>query len=161
MLLITKNFPIVTFSIRVSWKKQIIELKDEIIKLQKELNEKNLIIEKDKGIIKDLQDKLKIQNNNQTSNLNKTNITNTPITPNKSFNILEKEVIFKVDDLGAQYFTIYILQDGRIAAGGYSNSIIIYNKESFKSELTIKEHSSYIMYLTQLRNGNFVSLGND
>ena len=128
--------------------KQIIELKDEIIRLQ------NIII-KDKEIIKDLENKLRIQNN-ETKN---TEIDTTkPIIPNK-FDILEKEVIHKMDDLKACYYTIYFLQDGRLAAGGNSCSIIIYNKKTNKSEMTIKELSAYIMYLTQLKNGNFMSLG--
>ena len=131
--------------------KQIIELKDEIIKLQ------NIII-KDKEIIKDLENKLRMQN--KETQITKKD-TPKPITTNKNFNILEKEVIHKMDDLKNNYYTIYILHDGRLAAGGNSCSIIIYNKNTYKSEMTIKEHSNYIMYLTQLKNENFVSLGYD
>jgi len=38
---------------------------------------------------------------------------------------------------------------------------IIYNKKTFKSEITIKEHSGYVHYITQLKNNNFVSVGDD
>ena len=41
--------------------KQIIELKDEIIKLQKIIMEKNQVIEKDKEIINDLRNKLNLK----------------------------------------------------------------------------------------------------
>ena len=142
----------------VYYLKQIIELKNEIIKLQKELLEKDKIINE---LEKKLQTKQKEKNNNSTNN-NTPNITPNPIITPGDINILEKEAIFKIDDLKNYYYTIYILQDGRIAAGGYSTSIIIYNKETFKSEMTIKEHSgSCIRYLTQLKNGNLVSLGDD
>ena len=138
--------------------KQIIELKDEIIKLQ------NIII-KDKETIRELENKLKGQNYKKNYLIQ--NDEDTPETPNliktnENFNILEKEVIFKMDDLNAYYYTICILKDGRLAAAGYSTSIIIYNKKTFKSEITIKEHSKEgIFYLTQLKNNNFVSMGND
>ena len=136
--------------------KKIDELKDEIIKLQRELLEKDKIIIQDKEKIYELEKKLNQKYNKPI---------NSPI-PNKitlkdNFNITEKEPIFKMDDLKNSYFTIYILQDERIAAGGNSCSIIIYNKETFKSEMTIKEHSEYIMYLTQLKNGYLISLGAD
>ena len=137
--------------------KQIIELKDEIIKLQKIIIEKNQIIEKDKEIINDLKNKLdqKQEQEKEQSQEQKEKI----ITPNKNFNIQEKEVIFK-DKGSYAFYCIYILQDGRIAAGDSSGNIIIYNKNNFKSELTIKE-SGYIMYLTQLKNGSLVSLNSD
>ena len=144
---------------------QIIELKNEIIKLQKELLEKDKIINEDKERINELEKLLQIkqkEKKNNSTNNNTSNITPNPIITPGDINILEKEAIFKIDDLKNQYFTIYILQDGRIAAGGNSTSIIIYNKETFKSEMTIKEHSgSWISYLTQLKNGNLVSLGDD
>ena len=138
--------------------KQILELKDEIIKLQRELLEKEKIIIQDKERIFELEKKLNEKYNKPTSLS-----TQNKITPkdNFNFNITEKEPIFKMDDLKSYYYTIYILQDGRIAAGGNSCSIIIYNKETFKSEMTIKEHSEYIMYLTQLKSGYLISLGHD
>ena len=138
--------------------KQIIELKDEIIKLQ------NIII-KDREIIRELENKLKGQNYKKNYLIQ--NDEDTPETPNliktnENFNILEKEVIFKMDDLNSSYYAICILKDGRLAAAGNSTSIIIYNKKTFKSEITIKEHSKEgIFYLTQLKNNNFVSMGND
>ena len=115
--------------------KQIIELKDEIIKLQKIIMEKNQIIEKDKEIINDLRNKLNLKQEKEIEQekVQKEKI----ITLNKNFNIQEKEVIFK-DQGQSEFYTIYILQDGRIAAGDSSGNIIIYNKNNFKSELTIK-----------------------
>ena len=149
----------------VYYLKQIIELKDEIIKLQKELLEKDKIINEDKERIHELELLLQtkqIKKKNNSTNNNTPNITPNPIITPGDINILEKDAIFKINDLENHYYTIYILQDGRIAAGGWSTSIIIYNKETFKSEMTIKEHSgNCITYLTQLKNGNLVSLGDD
>ena len=129
--------------------KKIIELQNEIIKFQNIIIEKNTIIEKDKEIIKDLQNKLKKE---QQEFITSKPIP-IPITPNKKFNILEKQVTHQEN----QIKTIYILQDGRIAAGDEKGNIIIYNKYNFKPEMTIKE-SACIMYITQFKNGSLVSL---
>ena len=135
--------------------KQIIELKDEIIRLQ------NIII-KDKETIRDLENRLKEQNcpkENYITPNEDTPETPNLITPNEDFNILEKEVVFKMNDCNNSYSSICILKDGRLAAS--SSFIIIYNKKTFKSEITIKEHSGYVHYITQLKNNNFVSVGDD
>ena len=135
--------------------KQIIELKDEIIRLQ------NIII-KDKETIRDLENRLKEQNCPKVNYITPNEDTpETPnlITPNEDFNILEKEVVFKMNDCNSSYSSMCILKDGRLAAS--SSFIIIYNKKTFKSEITIKEHSGYVPYITQLKNNNFVSVGDD
>ena len=64
-----------------------------------------------------------------------------------------------MNDCNSGYSSICILKDGRLAAS--SSFIIIYNKKTFKSEITIKEHSGFVRYITQLKNNNFVSLGDD
>lgn len=133
--------------------KEINKLKDEIIELQKTLLEKNQIIEKDKEIIRDLQNKLKLQEEKKELT------TINPITPNKNFDIWKKEVMFK-ENCPNEVYSIYILHDGRLVSGDASGNIIIYNRKDFKSEITIKE-SSYIMYLTQLNNGTLVALLSD
>ena len=133
--------------------KKINRLQEDIIELQKALIEKNQIIEKDKEIIRDLQNKLNLkEKNNYLPTIN-------PIKPNENFDILKKEVIFK-DNCPSCVYAIHILQDGRLVSGDAVNNIVIYNKKDFKSEITIKE-SSYIMYLTQLNNGSLVSLLSD
>ena len=135
--------------------KQIIELKDEIIRLQ------NIII-KNERTIKDLENRLKEQNCPKVNYITPNEDTpETPnlITPNEDFNILEKEVAFKMNDCNNTYSSMCILKDGRLAAS--SSFIIIYNKKTFKSEITIKEHSSYVYYITQFKNDNFVSVGDD
>ena len=92
--------------------KQIIDLKNGIIRLQKELLEKDKIINEDKEKIHELQKLLQtkqIEKNNNTTILSTPNITPTPIITTDNLNILEKEAIFKIDDLKHSYYTIYIL----------------------------------------------------
>ena len=133
--------------------KKINKLQEDIIELQKTIIEKNQIIEKDKEIIRDLQNKLNIKE--QSKYLPTIN----PIKPNENFDIHKKEVIFK-EKCQNEVYAIHILQDGRLVSGDASNNIVIYNQKDFKSEMTIKE-SSYIMFLTQLNNGELVSLLSD
>ena len=133
--------------------KKINQLQEDIIELQKTVIEKNQIIEKDKEIIRDLQDKLNLKE--QKKYLPTIN----PIKPNENFDILKKEVIHKESCPNCVY-AIHILQDGRLVSGDASNNIVIYNKKDFKSEITIKE-PSYIMYLTQINNGALISLLSD
>ena len=53
--------------------------------------------------------------------------------------------------------TILQLKDGRLASGGNDGAINIYNKQTFKPDLTINEHSKDVRHITQLKNGNLVS----
>jgi len=90
--------------------KQIIELKDEIIRLQ------NIII-KNERTIKDLENRLKEQNCPKVNYITPNEDTpETPnlITPNEDFNILEKEVVFKINDCNSTYSSMCILKDGRL-----------------------------------------------
>ena len=133
----------------VYYLKQIIELKNDIIKLQKELLEKDKIMKQDKERIEELEKKLNEIKAKQGL------IHPRLITTSGSFNILEKEPIFKIPHSS---YSIYILQDGRLAAT-CGNEIRIYNSETFKSEMTIKEHNdSSVYYITQLSNGLLISV---
>ena len=135
----------------VYYLKQIIELKNDIIKLQKELLEKDKIMKQDKERIEELEKKLNEIKAKQGL------IHPRLITTSGSFNILEKEPIFKIPHSS---YSIYILQDGRLAAT-CGNEIRIYNSETFKSEMTIKEHNdSSVYYITQLSNGLLISVDN-
>ena len=54
-----------------------------------------------------------------------------------------------------------IMNDGRLVSGACDNSIIIYNKETYKPDLIIKEYNYPIYYITQLSSGILVSCSND
>ena len=53
------------------------------------------------------------------------------------------------------------MNDGRLVSGSSDGSIIIYNKETYKPDLIIKEHSKYVKYIIQLSSGILASCSND
>ena len=53
------------------------------------------------------------------------------------------------------------MNDGRLVSGSRDKSIIIYNKETYKPDLIIKEHSDMVCYITQLSSGILASCSND
>jgi len=54
-----------------------------------------------------------------------------------------------------------ILKDGRLVSGSDDKSIIIYNKETYKPDLIIKEHNSPIYCITTLNSGILASCSFD
>ena len=91
-----------------------------------------------------------VENINKNESINNENF--------KDFNISNHKLKNKLANHGNNYIgTIIQLQDGRLASGGGDGSIIIYNKKSFKPEITIKEHSRHVYDLIQLKNGNLLS----
>ena len=53
------------------------------------------------------------------------------------------------------------MNDGRLVSGSWDGSIIIYNKETNKPDLIIKEHSGRVNYITQLSSGILASCSFD
>ncbi len=88
-------------------------------------------------------------------NRNKTN------SNGKSLELISKIIIKDIPNIHEKYLNILILDDKRLLVG-YSLSLIIFSKKTFKKELIIdlrdiiKEYnnSSSIIYLAQLKNGN-------
>ena len=54
-----------------------------------------------------------------------------------------------------------VLKDGRFVTSSGDNSIIIYNKETFKPDLTIKEHNDYVNCVIELSSGKLASCSDD
>ena len=54
-----------------------------------------------------------------------------------------------------------ILSDGRIASSGCDCKIFIYNSTYFTIDISIKEKTNSIIYITQLKNGTFISCSED
>ena len=137
---------------------KIIKQKDDIIK------EKDEIIKEKNSIISDLKERISRltgtknidgDTNEEQNENNKDNDYNQIF---KDFNIVNLTPKYKLTDHGnKQIYTILQLQDGRLASGGEDGVINIYNKETFKPEFTIFEHSNSIWDLIQLKNGNLVS----
>ena len=53
------------------------------------------------------------------------------------------------------------MNDGRLVSGSRDNSIIIYNKETYKPDIIIKEHNYYVNCITQLSSGILASCSDD
>ena len=149
--------------------KQIIKQKDDIIKQKDEIiKEKNNIIKSLEEIIKknnyveenkkEKEDKIETkqgekQISKKTQNYNEIF---------KDFNIINHTPQNKLTNHGDNpIYTLLQLQDGRLASGGNDGSIIIYSKQTFTPELTIKEHKDSIWDIIQLKNGNLLSCSNN
>ena len=53
------------------------------------------------------------------------------------------------------------MNDGRLVSCSNDKSIIIYDKETYKPDLIIKEHRDTVRYITQLSSGILASCSND
>ena len=51
-------------------------------------------------------------------------------------------------------YCLKTLEDGRLAAGDEYSNLIIYNKDTFKPEIIIKNNLSYLFNFTELKNKN-------
>ena len=151
---------------------QIIKEKNEIIKKQDEIiKQKDEIIKEKNNIIKSLEEIIKKNSYADDTKVEKTNNLEkkedkAQTSKNnkdyneifKDFNIINHTPKYKLTNHGEKIiYTILQLQDGRLASGGYDGSIIIYNKQTFVPELTIKKHKDSICNIIQLKNGNLLS----
>ena len=116
--------------------------KNELIKYISKLKE--IIKIKDKKI-KELQNKLNKQNNNLNNNIY------------NNFDIKLKEPIHILNYHKEDVYCLSILKDGRLVSGSCDYSIIIYNKKTYQSDITIKEHNSPINCITTLNSGILAS----
>ena len=120
--------------------------KEDYIKYISELKE---IIRKKDEQIKLLEDKLKKYKNDEE------------IENNFNFDIKLKEPINIIINHIEYVYCLTILKDGRLVSGSYDNSIIIYNKETYKPDLIIKEHKDPIFCITTLNSGILASCSAD
>ena len=146
-----KYYFIITFEINSKEKDLIINLdenininlsKDELVSYILELKE--IIKNKDEEV-KKLKDKLNKKTTKKNVFLN-------------NFDIKSKQhPILKINIHKEEVRCLIMLKDGRIASGNYDNSIIIYNKRTYKPELIIKEHDGKISCLKELSSGILAS----
>ena len=64
-----------------------------------------------------------------------------------NFNIALKEPKYILNDHNYGVSCATVLNDGRLATGSSDNSIIIYNKMTFKPDLKIREHMEDVVSL--------------
>ena len=77
------------------------------------------------------------------------------------FKIGVKEPIHNLKYHTGNVLTLIVLNDGRLVSGAGDNSIIIYNKSTYKPDLIIKEHKGGIFCLYQLSSGFLASCSED
>ena len=111
---------------------------------ENKIKEKDNIIYKLKGKIKLLENKL----NNKTNNINNNNTDNL-----NDYTISLKNPIHILNYHKNFISCLSILNDGRLISGSGDNSIIIYNKITYKPDLIIKEHKNTVTCITQLSSG--------
>ena len=124
---------------QISELKEIIKMKDEKInELEKQLNEYK-------------KQKVKID---VEKNIKKEELYN-------DFNIKLRDPIHKLNNHASSIYCLTTLKDGRLVSGSCDSSIIIYNKETFKPDLTIKEHNDSVNCITTLSSGILASCSSD
>ena len=159
----------------IKQKDDMIKQKDDMIKQKDEmLKQKDDIIKQKDDIISGLQEiirknKIEEGENKENKEENKEIEEKKDGTPKidynkifQDFNIINRTPKNKLTNQGNNsIYTIIQLQDGRLASGGNDGLIVIYNKQTFAPDLTIREHSSGIYDIIQLKNGNLLSCSNE
>ena len=82
----------------------------------------------------------------KTNNLNNNNLDN-------NFNISLKNPIHTLNYHKNWILCLSILDDGRLISGSRDNSIIIYNKTTYRPDLIINEHKASLNSIIQLSSG--------
>ena len=152
--------------------KYILKIKFNILRKEKYLliniNE-NKNIDKDdimkyiielKEIIKNKDEKIKYLENELNKYIKKEEIK---IDDNlyNNFDIKLKEPIHKLNNHTSYANCLTLLNDGRLVSGSADNSITIYNKKTYQTDLIIKEHTGWVLCITKLNSGVLASCSAD
>ena len=78
-----------------------------------------------------------------------------------NFDIQFKKPILTLSNHTNMIYCLALMKDGRLVSGSADESIIIYNKESYKPDLIIKEYKHSVLCLIQLSTGILASCFND
>ncbi len=142
--------------------KFIIFRKEKYLKIDLKEN-KDINISKDE-LIYELKEKIKILEEKLKKYIKDENVSETKTNDSldNNFDIKLKEhpiheLAFHTDSV----LCLTLLKDGRMVSGSGDYSIIIYNKNTYKPDLIIKEHSGYVYCLTQLSSGELASCSGD
>ena len=143
---------ILPFEELVNYYDNIIKEKDDIIL------ELNQIIKKKDELIESLRSQL---NKAHIRNIEDTKLENIDSTTNDNlyndFNIELKNPIHILNYHTDWVYCLTVMNDGRLVSGSRDKSIIIYNKETYKPDLIIKEDNGPVNYITQLNLGILAS----
>ena len=161
-----------SFSLVKEQEKYILKIKFIIFRKAKYLivdleENKNVDASKDdlicelKDIIKQKDEKIKILEGELKKYIKDENKSETKITDNNFDIKLKEHPICELTFHTENVYCLILLNDGRIASCSCDKSIIIYNKNTYKPDLIIKEHSAQINSLTQLTSGILASCSDD
>ena len=102
-------------------------------------------------------------NKNSSSSLYKTNNlnNNNNLDNINNFDISLKNPIHTLNYHKRWILCLSILNDGRLISGSDDNSIIIYNKTTYKPDLRINEHEGPVICITQLNSGILATCSGD
>ena len=78
-----------------------------------------------------------------------------------NFNIENKKPIHELKKYKGYSWCLTMLNDGRLASGAYDSLIIIYDKDTFKSDFIIEDHKGPICNILQLNSGLLASCSLD
>ena len=130
-------------------------LTNKVIGIHKGCIQKNGEVKYNIGIsLKDCLEEIKNKNNKINNQINNNNLYN-------NFNMELKNPIHKLNYHTDWVWCLTIMNDGRLVSGSRDKSIIIYNKETYKPDLIIKEHSKAVRYIIQLSSGILASCSYD
>ena len=130
-------------------------LTNKVIGIHKGNIQKNSEIKYNIGtFLKDPLEEIKNKDNKINDQIKNDNLYN-------DFNIKLKEPIHELRYHTAEINCLAVMNDGRLVSGSLDKSIIIYNKETFKPDLVIKEHSNWVNCIIQLRSGILASCSKD
>ena len=119
-------------------------LTNKLIGIYKGCLQKNVELKYNIGrLLKEPLEEIKNKNNKINNQIKNNNLYN-------DFNIELKEPIHKLNYHSYWVECLTIMNDGRLVSGSFDKSIIIYNKETYKPDLIIKEHNSYVTCIIQL-----------
>jgi len=149
--------------------KNLLEQKEETITYLKQLlKDKDKIIKLYEEKIKDLEIRLE-----KFIKINPEFITKeekTAITPGNNtlydfskFDVQKRIPLMKVEPNNGAIYTMKKLNDDRIACGFSNGNIIVFSKEKYEKEIELNDYhkGGHITFLTQLKNGIFISCGSD
>ena len=118
-------------------------------------NYENIIKEKD-NIIFELKEKIKklIEKESMKEN-------NIKEDYNNNFSINSKKPLNTLNFHSNSVNCLAILNDERLVSGSDDNNIIIYNLDTYKPDIIIKDHKGPILYITKLSTGMLASCSQD
>ena len=102
-------------------------------------------------------------NKNSSSSLDKVNNlnNNNNLDNINNFDISFKNPIHTLNYHKDYIYCLSILNDGRLISGSRDNSIIIYNKKTYRPDLIINEHKGPVNCITQLNSGILATCSSD